>query len=186
MGDLVRHAAEQEALGAGHALVADHDQVGVGLLGDVEDRVGRVALARRGSSTSTPSCLAGPAAASSVTLTSSRGADARGRRRRGSPAPPRCSRCWGTGSKALTRSRLRARSASPARSPGARPRRPCRSRRCQPRCDSNRRPPSRSWCGRILSRRSARARRMPSGYSSLIVAITIEAIRQATRMAMLI
>ena len=48
MGDLVRHAAEQEALRAGHALVADHDQVGVLLLGDVEDRVGRVALARVG------------------------------------------------------------------------------------------------------------------------------------------
>ena len=46
MRDLVRHAPEQEALGAGHALVADHDQVGALLLGDVEDRVGRVALAR--------------------------------------------------------------------------------------------------------------------------------------------
>ena len=46
MGDLVRHAAEQEALGAGHALVADHDQVGALLLGHVEDRVGRIALAR--------------------------------------------------------------------------------------------------------------------------------------------
>ena len=46
VGDLVRHRAEQEALGAGHALVADDDQVGLLLLGDVEDRVGRVALAR--------------------------------------------------------------------------------------------------------------------------------------------
>ena len=46
MGDLVRHAAEQEALRAGHALVADHDQVGALLLGHVEDRVGGVALAR--------------------------------------------------------------------------------------------------------------------------------------------
>ncbi len=44
--DLVRHGAEQEALRARHALVADHDQVGALLLGDVEDRVGRVALAR--------------------------------------------------------------------------------------------------------------------------------------------
>ena len=41
MGDLVRHTAEQEALRAGHALVADHDQVGALLLGDVEDRVSR-------------------------------------------------------------------------------------------------------------------------------------------------
>ena len=39
---------EQEALGARHALVADHDQVGAALLGDVEDRVRRVALARVG------------------------------------------------------------------------------------------------------------------------------------------
>ena len=46
VGDLVRHRAEQEALGAGHPLVADDDQVGPLLLGDVEDRVGRVALAR--------------------------------------------------------------------------------------------------------------------------------------------
>ena len=45
MRDLVRHRAEQEALRAGHALVADHDQVGAPLLRDVEDRVGRIALA---------------------------------------------------------------------------------------------------------------------------------------------
>ncbi len=45
MGHLVRHRAEQEALRAGHPLVADDDQVGLLLLGDVEDRVGRVALA---------------------------------------------------------------------------------------------------------------------------------------------
>ena len=45
VGDLVRHAAEQEAPGAGHALVADHDQVRVDLLGDVEDGVGGIALA---------------------------------------------------------------------------------------------------------------------------------------------
>ena len=46
MRDLVRHAAEQKALGAGHSLVADHDQVGVFLLGHVENRVGGIALAR--------------------------------------------------------------------------------------------------------------------------------------------
>jgi hypothetical protein len=46
VADLVRHGAQQEALGAGHALVADDDQVGIGLLGDVEDRVGRVPLTR--------------------------------------------------------------------------------------------------------------------------------------------
>ena len=48
MGDVVRHAAEQEPPRAGHALVADDDHVGLGLLGDVEDRVGRVALASVG------------------------------------------------------------------------------------------------------------------------------------------
>ena len=46
MADLVGHRAQQEALGAGHALVADDDEVGALLLGDVEDRVGRVALTR--------------------------------------------------------------------------------------------------------------------------------------------
>src|SRR4051794_32913923 len=44
--DLVRHRAEQEPPGAGHALVAHDDQVRVAFLGDVEDRVRRVALAR--------------------------------------------------------------------------------------------------------------------------------------------
>ena len=43
--DLVRHRAEHEALGAGHASVADDDQVRALLLGDVEDRVRGVALA---------------------------------------------------------------------------------------------------------------------------------------------
>ena len=43
---LVRDRAEQEALGARHALVADDDEVGADLLGDIEDRVGGVALAR--------------------------------------------------------------------------------------------------------------------------------------------
>ena len=46
MRDLVRHAAEQKALGAGHSLVADNDQVGVLLFGHVEDRISGVALAR--------------------------------------------------------------------------------------------------------------------------------------------
>ena len=46
--DLVGHRAQQEALGAGHALVAHDDQVGAALLGDVEDRVGGIALAREG------------------------------------------------------------------------------------------------------------------------------------------
>jgi hypothetical protein len=48
VGDPVRHRAEQEAAGAGHPLVADDDQVRVALLGDVEDRVGRIALAGEG------------------------------------------------------------------------------------------------------------------------------------------
>ena len=43
--ETVRHRAEQEAPRPGHALVADDDQVGAALLGDVEDRVGGVALA---------------------------------------------------------------------------------------------------------------------------------------------
>src|SRR6185295_11864919 len=46
--NLVRHAAEQEPLGARHALVADHDQVGPGLLGDVQDRVGGISFTRKG------------------------------------------------------------------------------------------------------------------------------------------
>ena len=46
MGDLVRHRAEQEAPRAGHALVADDDEVGLRLLGHVEDRVGGIALPR--------------------------------------------------------------------------------------------------------------------------------------------
>src|SRR5215211_357703 len=45
MGDLVRHAAEQEALCAGHALVAHDDEAGLLLLGDVEDGVRGVSLA---------------------------------------------------------------------------------------------------------------------------------------------
>ena len=44
MGDLVRNRPEQEPLCAGHAEVADDDQIRALLLGDVEDRVGRVAL----------------------------------------------------------------------------------------------------------------------------------------------
>src|SRR3954451_10215291 len=48
MRHLVRHTAEKEALGACHALVADDDQVGALLLGDVEDGIRRVALAREG------------------------------------------------------------------------------------------------------------------------------------------
>src|SRR3989442_7280392 len=44
MRRLVRHAPEQEALRAGHALVADDDQIRSLLLGDVEDRVGGIAL----------------------------------------------------------------------------------------------------------------------------------------------
>jgi hypothetical protein len=41
--DLVRHRAEEEPLGAGHALVADDDQVRAVRLRDIDDRVGRVA-----------------------------------------------------------------------------------------------------------------------------------------------
>src|SRR5215211_6333634 len=44
VGDLVGHADEEEALGTRHALVADHDEVGVLLLGNIEERVGRIPL----------------------------------------------------------------------------------------------------------------------------------------------
>jgi len=46
MGDVVRDAAEDEAAGAGHALVADHDQVRLDLFGGAEDRLGGVAFER--------------------------------------------------------------------------------------------------------------------------------------------
>ena len=45
VGDLVRDGAEQEPVGARHALVADDDEVGAALLGDVEQGGRRVALA---------------------------------------------------------------------------------------------------------------------------------------------
>ena len=45
MGDLVRHGAEQEAPRAGHALVADDDEVRARLLRHIQDRVGGIALA---------------------------------------------------------------------------------------------------------------------------------------------
>ena len=48
MGDLVGDAPEEESLRPGHALVPHHDQVRLGLLRHVEERVGRVALARMG------------------------------------------------------------------------------------------------------------------------------------------
>ena len=73
VGDLVRHGAEQEALGAGHALVADDDQVGAALLGDVEDRVGRIALARVGARLDAGRARRRSAASRSVASTSSRG-----------------------------------------------------------------------------------------------------------------
>src|SRR5262245_8551488 len=46
--DLVRNAAEQEPARTGHSLVPDEDEVGVVLLGDVEDRIGGIALSRMG------------------------------------------------------------------------------------------------------------------------------------------
>ena len=63
----------RKRLVAGHALVADHDEVGAGLLGDVEDRVGRVALAGEGARPSRPRLRAFSAASLSVASTSSRG-----------------------------------------------------------------------------------------------------------------
>ena len=46
MRDLAGHASEQKAPTAVHALAAHHDQVGALLLGDLEDRLGGVSLAR--------------------------------------------------------------------------------------------------------------------------------------------
>ena len=46
VGDLVGHRAQQKAPGTSHALVADDDQIRLALLGDVENGVGGVALAR--------------------------------------------------------------------------------------------------------------------------------------------
>jgi hypothetical protein len=43
--DLVRDAAEQVALRAGHPLVAHHDEIGVLVLGDLDECGGGVALA---------------------------------------------------------------------------------------------------------------------------------------------
>ena len=48
MGDVVGDAAEEKAAGTCHPLVANHNQVGVAFLGDVEDRLARVALDRMG------------------------------------------------------------------------------------------------------------------------------------------
>ena len=45
VGDLVRDGAEEEPVGARHALVAHHDEIRPALLGDVEQRGRRVALA---------------------------------------------------------------------------------------------------------------------------------------------
>ena len=73
MGDVVGDAAEEEAAGAGHPLVADDDQVGVGFLGDVEDRLGGVALDRVGLDLDPLLAAAAAAAASRTRLTSSRG-----------------------------------------------------------------------------------------------------------------
>ena len=98
VGDLVRHRAQQEALGAGHALVADDDQVGVVLLGDVEDGVGRVALARVDVWTSTPASSACSAASLSVASTSSRGLTIHCRSSGDLLAPPRAAASSATGS----------------------------------------------------------------------------------------
>ena len=46
VGDLVGDRPQQEALGAGHPLVAHDHQVRVLLLCDIEDRIGGITLAR--------------------------------------------------------------------------------------------------------------------------------------------
>ena len=167
MGDLVGDAAEQEAPGPGHALVADHDQVGLDLLGDVEDRVGRVALAGVGLDLARPRpCAASVPASSSVRLTSSRGPISYWT----SPGAERSSVL-----QALPRHRLEGaddvepgvESLRELESPGARPRRRCPSRRCQPRCGVNIASPLLRWvdgrtsAGRILTRDRVRASRRP-------------------------
>jgi hypothetical protein len=44
MRDLVRHRAQQEALGTRHPLVPHDDQIGLPLLRDIEDCVGGIAF----------------------------------------------------------------------------------------------------------------------------------------------
>lgn len=46
VGNLVRHRTEQETAGPGHSLVADHDQVRVDFFGNLENRIGRIAVHR--------------------------------------------------------------------------------------------------------------------------------------------
>src|SRR5688500_14088757 len=48
VGNLVRHASKEEAPGAGHPLVADDDEVCARLLGNIENRIRRRALAGMG------------------------------------------------------------------------------------------------------------------------------------------
>ena len=136
VGDLVGHGAEQEALGAGHALVADDDQVGAALLGDVEDRVRRVALARVGADLDA-GARGASAASASVASTSSRGLIIHCRSR-------------GT-------SRASSRSRAPHRLVGADEleRRAAQRARARPR----RRPPCARYPSRRCRRRSRRTRR---------------------------
>ena len=75
VADLVRHGAEQEPVGAGHALVADDDEVGAALLGDVQERGRRVALARVDRD-STPAAAISSAALAQRRLDLLAGADA--------------------------------------------------------------------------------------------------------------
>ena len=127
--DLVRHRAEQEALGPGHALVADDDQVGALLLGDVEDRVGGVALARERLDRLRQRARASRCACSSTCEhvlarvdrpLASRGADALLRSRSRRPARTR------------SRSAARARSSSASSIACERRSPPYPSRRCRP------------------------------------------------------
>ena len=130
---LVRHASQQETLGAGHALVADHDQVGVLLLGHVQDRVRRLALAREGV-TCTPAASTPRAASARIASTSSLGVD---RVLDVARAPGAAPRAAATRAPARTRSRRPAtpRSSSRARSPRARPAWRSQSRPSRPRCE---------------------------------------------------
>src|ERR1022692_1933383 len=96
MRHLVGHRAKQEALGAGHTLVANDDQISLALLGDIEDRIRGIALARIYVYLDSR-IRATVAAASSVASTSSRGPIAHCRSSGASRFSSR-KRCVGTGS----------------------------------------------------------------------------------------
>ena len=163
--DVVRHAAEQEAAGAGHALVAHDDQVGLGLLGDVEDRVRRTALARVGQDLDA-GLLRGAGRGFEDLVDVLLRADRVGDVRRN---------LVGLLAQACPPDRLEgaddveagARSGGRARSPGARPRRRFLSRLSRRRSDRTRTPSFAPDCARILSPRAP----MPASWRYMMIVL---------------